>query len=419
MPDTCPPTTQTSPSNTPSSPIPSKNLKSSHPKPHHPKSTKSKQSRPTSLNQTSTPSTTPSSTLTSSSSTPSSTSPSSSNSPSHTPSSTTSSTPSSPSFTPSCRSNPTNPLPHSTTPPPSTTPNYHSPTSSPFLSPSPSFNIPCSQSSPPPNSTTEFPHLTRRVIQPSPPTQIPQTSYSKALTTPPSSLNSSSVRSHPKVMFSCTPLKRSAPSPTSSPDSPTTIPPTPKRPRGDASQKNRYPCTPNTHLSNPKNNWKLPPTEKPILIIGDSNLSRITSTPSKDVQVESYPGAKLCHADRIVSSYSHPQHPEKIILSFGLNNRSTEPRSTSFHNLRKLIGTTKKTFPKSEIYFPLVNIARNLPQREIENLKKLNHLAKNDLHRVTIIPCLDSSQFELSSDPIHWTKQTANSIMKHWLHHLN
>ena len=137
------------------------------------------------------------------------------------------------------------------------------------------------------------------------------------------------------------------------------------------------------------------------------------------MQVESYPGAKLCHADRIVSSYSHPQHPEKIILSFGLNNRSTEPRSTSFHNLRKLIGTTKKTFPKSEIYFPLVNIARNLPQREIENLKKLNHLAKNDLHRVTIIPCLDSSQFELSSDPIHWTKQTANSIMKHWLHHLN
>ena len=137
------------------------------------------------------------------------------------------------------------------------------------------------------------------------------------------------------------------------------------------------------------------------------------------MQVESYPGAKLCHADRIVSSYSHPQHPEKIILSFGLNNRSTEPRSTSFHNLRKLIGTTTKTFPKSEIYFPLVNFAPNLPQREIENLKKLNHLAKTDLHRVTIIPCLDSSQFEISSDPIHWTKQTANSVMKHWLHHLN
>ena len=36
------------------------------------------------------------------------------------------------------------------------------------------------------------------------------------------------LRSHPKglskVMFSCTPLKSSAPSPTSSPDSPTTIP---------------------------------------------------------------------------------------------------------------------------------------------------------------------------------------------------
>ena len=112
-------------------------------------------------------------------------------------------------------------------------------------------------------------------------------------------------------MFYCTALERSTPSPTSSPDSPTTIPPTPKRPRGDAPQKNRYPCTPNTRLNNPKNNWKLSPTEKPILTIGDSNLSRITSSTNKNVQVESYPGAKLCHADRIVSSYLFFQHPEK------------------------------------------------------------------------------------------------------------
>ena len=91
--------------------------------------------------------------------------------------------------------------------------------------------------------------------------------------------------------------------------------------------------------------------------------SRLDTSTTNNVQVKSYPGTKLCHADRIVSSYLHPQHPEKIILSFGLNNRSTEPRSTSFHNLRKLIGTTKKrTFPKSEIYFPLVNFATNLPQ---------------------------------------------------------
>ena len=61
---------------------------------------------------------------------------------------------------------------------------------------------------------------------------------------------------------------------------------------------------------------------------------------------------------------------------FGLSNRSTETKSTSRHNLRKLIGTTKKTFPNSEIFFPLVNFSPNLPQREIENLKKLNHLEK-------------------------------------------
>ena len=145
------------------------------------------------------------------------------------------------------------------------------------------------------------------------PTIPPDSDPKNILSTPHSGLNSNSFRFHPKVMFSCTPLKRSAPSPSPAPQLQSHQP---IKTRGDAPQKNLCPCTPNTHLNNPKYNWKLPLTEKPIRIIGDSNLSRITSTTNKNVQVESYPGAKLCHADRIVSSYSHPNirkyHPTCI-----------------------------------------------------------------------------------------------------------
>jgi hypothetical protein len=164
----------------------------------------------------------------------------------------------------------------------------------------------------------------------------------------------------------------------------------------------------------------LPPIEKSVLVLGDSNLSRITSTINKNVQIESYPGAKICHGTTLVKNYSYPAQPDKVILSFGINNRSSEPKNTSFQNLRTLIGTTLKKFPKSEIYFPLVHFSPELPSKEISNITALNQLAQEDLRRVTIIPCIDPSQFETSvNDPVHWTKQSANSILKHWLNHLN
>ena len=167
-------------------------------------------------------------------------------------------------------------------------------------------------------------------------------------------------------------------------------------------------------------------THAPLIFI-PITLKKHLETPTNR---ETYPGNRrfkpikysICHKQecasgklslgQVMSCWSNfqqlftPQQPENIILSFGLNNRSTKHKSTSLHNLRKVIGATMKTFPKSEIYFPLVNFSPNLPQIEIGNLKKLNHLAKHYLCRVRIIPCLDLSHFETTSDPVHWTKQS-------------
>jgi len=293
-----------------------------------------------------------------------------------------------------------------------------------LLTQSPSSQF--SQSPPPTPNNTHYPPI-HSSNEPSTSTSAPfsGTSYSDILTSRSTPAGASPpIKSRPKTlskdMFYNTPSKRSAPSPTSSLDSPSTIPPASKRVRGTSPKQTSYPCCPNIHIGQPKSSWKLPPIEKPILVMGDSNLSKITATTNKLVQVESYPGARICHASTLLKNYSFPQHPEKIILSFGINNRSSEPRTTSFQNLRTLIGSTSKKFPKAKIFFPLVNFSYALPSKETSNLKEFNRLAQDDLRRVTIIPCLDSSQFETSDkDPVHWTKKSANSILKHWLNHLN
>jgi len=293
-----------------------------------------------------------------------------------------------------------------------------------LLTQSPSSQF--SQSPPPTPNITHYPPI-HSSNQPSTSTSAPfsGTSYSDILTSQSTPVGASpqitsGLKTLSKDMFYTTPSKRSAPSPTSSLDSPSTIPPASKRVRGRSPKQTSYPCWPNVHLSQPKNSWKLPPIEKPILVMGDSNLSKITATTNKLVQVESYPGARICHASTLLKNYSFPQHPQKIILSFGINNRSSEPRTTSFQNLRTLIGTTAKKFPKAEIFFPLVNFSHDLPLKETSNLRVFNRLAQEDLRKATIIPCLDRSQFETSDkDPVHLTKKCANSILKHWLNHLN
>lgn len=59
---------------------------------------------------------------------------------------------------------------------------------------------------------------------------------------------------------------------------------------------------------------------KPIVIIGDSNISRIPRFADLRVQADSVPGATFHHLKGVVEKLE--QHPtvEKVVLSGGLNN---------------------------------------------------------------------------------------------------
>ena len=118
-----------------------------------------------------------------------------------------------------------------------------------------------------------------------------------------------------------------------------------------------YPISPTYFSGKNKESWKLPPLNKSVAVIGDSNLSRIQNSPisSENIQVISLGGAKSQHISKFVDQYSEPFSPEVMILSFGINDRDTHFDSFTKVYLTKIVSTLKVKFPNSLVYIPKFN----------------------------------------------------------------
>ena len=153
----------------------------------------------------------------------------------------------------------------------------------------------------------------------------------------------------------------------------------------------------------------LPTVNKKILLIGDSNLSRINLDPHPDMQVACYPGANFNSFQKLVQNYKGPQ-PEILILNVGINNKDT-PKPIP--QLRNMMRTLRQTFPKSLLYFVELQSSS-----KISALTELNAAAANS-NKVKIIPKFPMSKFRVCPDRVHWTEVTANSLYLHWLKHFD
>ena len=182
-----------------------------------------------------------------------------------------------------------------------------------------------------------------------------------------------------------------------------------------------FPITPSRPDTNVKTNWELPPLTKPVVLLGASNLSRITHSPLRNIQVHSYPGAKFSHLTKMFTKYNRPAQPKSIFISVGLNNRSNQPTGTSVPQLRQMVNACSKTFPQSKIFLSKINYSPLLSDIEKMNLDAINNAMDSLSHtNLVIMDKLDESKFLTSSeDPIHWTSDTANEFVKHWLSYLN
>ena len=121
----------------------------------------------------------------------------------------------------------------------------------------------------------------------------------------------------------------------------------------------RFSTVPSVHESTncKKSGWRLPNISKRVVTLGDSNVSKITESTERDIQLESYPGAKIRNLEQMMI---HPAetdgtHPESVILSVGINDRANKPGVTTIPNLRRMAVRAGKCFPNSVIAIPEIN----------------------------------------------------------------
>lgn len=162
--------------------------------------------------------------------------------------------------------------------------------------------------------------------------------------------------------------------------------------------------------------WDLVITKK-VVIIGDSNLSRFPNFDHDDVQIDSYPGGQFRHAQALMEKTTKPPfHVEMIVMAFGINNRSNLPRETVFKNIQGAVRSAKAKFPFAVIVIPVINFSPHLPVNEQENLNTINSYIRRNQEYIPILP---EGLFETEADDIHWTKETAELLLKHWIRSLN
>ena len=157
----------------------------------------------------------------------------------------------------------------------------------------------------------------------------------------------------------------------------------------------------------PKRKW---------LILGDSNLSRFPTYTEQNLQIESYPGATFRHAEAILARTPVTPEVERVILSFGINNKTNNPNTVSIPQFDKAVLMAKQAFPRARVLVPIINYSRALARNEQANLSELNnHIVGYD----DIIPQLSLNIFSTEGDLVHWSKNTAEQMLDHWIAYLN
>ncbi|KAL3846360.1 hypothetical protein ACJMK2_017373 [Sinanodonta woodiana] len=172
-----------------------------------------------------------------------------------------------------------------------------------------------------------------------------------------------------------------------------------------------------------KAEWKLPRFTHSTVIIGDSNVSRIRNeTGNKHLQIESYPGARICHFEAMFRNYQHQDKPKEIIINVGINDRDNNNNTRVAQSMTNLAQIARATFPDSEIFLTQNQVSNTMDERrprEAFNIRQLNeHLTNITMQGVSYLDSNIRGGCFFEPDGIHWCPRTANSILNKWLQQL-
>ena len=170
------------------------------------------------------------------------------------------------------------------------------------------------------------------------------------------------------------------------------------------------------HEGNKQDNWFLVPN-RPIILMGDSNLCRLPKVADNRVQVDAYPGATIYEITQILRYRTPPSNTtQTVLISVGINNKD-QSNPTLIRNLfSRLLGAAHHAFPNATIRIPVINFSKGLTPRQQRNLCSINDVIKELPDH---IPRLRDQDFLVDDREIHWTKNTGIKMLAHWKTHLN
>lgn len=163
--------------------------------------------------------------------------------------------------------------------------------------------------------------------------------------------------------------------------------------------------------------WSFEVTD-PVVILGDSNLSRVPAHGYPSVQVESFPGAQIHHLKGIIAKLDANTATQKVVLSVGLNNCLRENLlDTITKQFQQLVALARRTFPNAQIYVPLIQCSDKLKPKQQQLAQQTNIFLQK--HFITL-QMVEENAFAVNDwDPVHWTAKTATEIFKNWMSQLN
>ena len=170
--------------------------------------------------------------------------------------------------------------------------------------------------------------------------------------------------------------------------------------------------------------WSLS-IRKHMIITGDSNLARIPKRKMDDIQIDSFPGATLRHLTAILQKHTSPRSDTKLILlSIGINNCLRQQTAiTIIKDTRRLIRTARETFPQARIAIPLITVSIRLSATQLRCVKSFNDFVRENIEdvdsRAGYLNTLSTLKFQTVHDNIHWTPETAKSMLDDWLTQLD
>lgn len=134
---------------------------------------------------------------------------------------------------------------------------------------------------------------------------------------------------------------------------------------------NSFTPTYHTYSKHKLSDWTFSPN-KPVIIIGDSNLNRIPPHMFSNIQIDSYPGMTTYHLWKLLEKTSPAPLVQKLVISIGINNKDLDPKNTTNKQLLTIHRLAKKIFPNATIHFALLNFSPYLTPIQIHNLTEIN-----------------------------------------------